>query len=235
LAESIGRFLGTPRGRRFAAAGRRLTRERLADVQKLARRERDRWHAASANYRLSDRPQETPARITPRRTSRASRTVAVAPRPKIRRAKRAPLRFLLDRASPVVDAPSIGAATAGRLAKVGIRTVADLLAANPDSTAEECGEPRLAPAVIARWQSEARLACRLPNLRSGAARLLVACGLTEPEQVAGANIDELHAKVRAYCRSPEGRRLIGKRESPSRDRIAGWVRRAAHMRPLEAA
>jgi hypothetical protein len=65
--------------------------------------------------------------------------------------------------------------------------------------------------------------------------LLVACGYTEPEQVAGANPAELTAAVRAYCRTPAGQRMLRGDKAPSSERAAQWVRFAAKMRPLEAA
>jgi hypothetical protein len=155
--------------------------------------------------------------------------------PAKRRARREPLRFLLDRSSPVTAAPSIGPLAAEGLAKVGIRTVADLLNASPESTAEEMGGTRITAAVISRWQSEARLACRIPGLRRCGARLLVACDLNEPEQVAGADATELTKKVQAFCRTPRGQKIIRNGKTPSRRRIAQWIRHAAQMRPMEAA
>jgi hypothetical protein len=142
---------------------------------------------------------------------------------------------LLARTSAVAAAPSIGGKMAERLATVGVRTVADLLNANPESSAQELDLPRVTAATIVRWQAEARLACRIPELRSCGAQLLVACGLTEPEQVAGAQVAELVAKVRAVSRTTAGRRMLRGGEAPSAARVAAWIRHAAHMRPLEAA
>jgi hypothetical protein len=135
----------------------------------------------------------------------------------------------------VSASPSIDDAAAGQLAKVGVRTVADLLNANPDSTAEEIGDARVTAAVVSRWQNEARLACRIPELRCCGAQLLVASGFTEAEQVVSANLAELYKKVRELCRTPQGKRILGNNKAPSRERVAQWIRHAAHMRPLEAA
>jgi hypothetical protein len=113
--------------------------------------------------------------------------------------------------------------------------VADLLNANPDSTAEELGLHRVTPAAIARWQSQARLACRVPELRGSGAQILVACGFTEPEQIAHASVAELVGKVRAVCNTTEGKRMLRGGEVPNSARVATWIRHAAHTRPLEAA
>ena len=235
IAVEIDQFLKTDRGRRFASLRSRFTRERLADLQELARSHRKRWLEARGRFTWLDRPARPAAAESPKPAARRPQSApATMPLP-ARRTPRQPLRFLLERSSPVGDAPSIGANAAEHLAKVGIRTVADLLNANPESTAEETGEPRITAAVVSRWQSEARLACRIPELRCCGAQLLVASGYTEPEQVAGANAEELFNKVRAVCRSPKGKQLLRDGKAPSQERIAQWIRHAAHMRPLEAA
>lgn len=236
LADAVARFLGSDRGRRFASSSPRFTRDRLAELQKLSRRQRDRWQEASRRYGWIDRPVATSPLAAPR-VARSRPTPAARTRrsnkPKL--AKPGALRFLLERTNPVVDAPSIGRVAAERLGTVGIRTVADLLNANPESTAEELGIRAITLGVIARWQSESRLACRIPELRSIGAQLLVACGFTEAEQVAGVGVDELVERVQEFCRTAAGRRLLRNGQPPSRTRIAGWIRHAAHRRPLEAA
>jgi uncharacterized protein YunC (DUF1805 family) len=239
LAEAVTRFLDTERGRRFATSRDRFSRDRIALLQKHARRQRDRWQLLSPRYAWVERTVESPKRrkkpeARPRRAQRpATTTPRIAHQTK--RPQASPLRFFLDRRSSVADAPSIGAKTAERLTLVGVRTVADLLNANPESTAEELGVRHITATTLAQWQSQARLACRIPELRSAGAQILVACGFTEPEQIAAANLSELTRRVDAFCRTTEGQRLLRGGEAPSAARIAGWVRHAAQMRPLEAA
>jgi hypothetical protein len=236
LADAIVRFLGAECGRRFASSRDRFTRDRLALLQKHARRQRDRWQRLSPRYAWVERTAE-PSRPKVKQTSapRAHLDPA-APKPRLAKGtKRRPLRFLLSRASPVADAPSISRALAEKLAAAGIRTVADLLNANPDSTADELGARRITAATIVRWHAEARLACRIPELRRSGAKILVACGFVEPEQVASAGVAEIVARVRALGRTIDGKRLLRRVGAPSPARIAGWVRHAKHTRPLEAA
>jgi hypothetical protein len=228
LAAAVAEFLSSERGRRFAAVRQRLTRERLSELQKLARRGRSLWQTASRRYSWA-------ALQRPMRESNRVVASSAKKRRNLKPPGRLPLRFLLERTSPVTAAPSVTPRAGDLLAKVGIRTVADLLNANPESTAQELGDVAVSAALVARWQSEARLAVRIPELRRSAARLLVACGFTEPEQVAGAGREELTKRVNAVCRTPVGRRLLGKSRRPSAERIATWIRRAAHTRPLEAA
>jgi hypothetical protein len=241
LAGAVAEFLTTDRGRRFATSADRFTVERLAQLQKHARRHRDRWQLLSPRYSWVERLAPpvvrvaTPSRSAPKQAHRPS-AKATAPKPRLARTtSERPLRFLLDRTSPVADAPSIGRTLAERLVQVGVRTVADLLNASAESTAEELGIARVTAATIARWQAQARLACRIPELRGCGAQLLVACGLTEPEQIAKSNVAELLGKIRAVCRTTEGKRYLRGGEVPGSARIAGWIRHAGHTRPLEAA
>jgi hypothetical protein len=243
LADSIAGFLSSERGSRFAGLRSRYATHELAEVQKLARTQRENWLLAKKNYRWASAPLAPTAVPTPARIEKAPRegrrTAAPKKKPSVSvsRGSKAnePLRFFLHRSSPVVEAPSIGPIAAERLEAVGIRTIADLLQANPESTASELGEAKVTAAVIARWQREARLVCRIPELRSLGAQLLVASGFYEAEQVAGAKPEELAKVVRETCRSAQGQRILRDTPVPSRERIAGWIRHAAQRRSLDAA
>ncbi|QDT72776.1 DUF4332 domain-containing protein [Lacipirellula limnantheis] len=244
LSEAIDQFLASDRGRRFAALRTRYTRDELAETQKLARTQRENWLLAKKKYGWVDRPSLLPAGPRPTASTvsaKSERPAAVGARTsKGQAAKRdasskGPVQFHLQRSSPVVDAPSIGPIAAERLAGVGIRTVADLLNASPESTAQELGEAKVTAGVITRWQREARLVCRIPELRGVGAQLLVASGFHEAEQVAGAKAEDLVTRVRETCRSAQGQRILRHGNAPSDERIAEWSRNAARMRPLEAA
>ncbi|WP_428304576.1 DUF4332 domain-containing protein [Lacipirellula sp.] len=241
LAESIEQFIASERGRRFHALRTRYTRDALAETQKLARTQRENWTLAKSRYSWVDRPATTSRTATSpaKNAVAATKNKPAANRQTAKPAKPAkptgPLRFFLHRHSAVVDAPSIGPIAAERLANVGIRTVADLLNANPESTAEELGEAKVTATVITRWQREARLVCRIPELRGVGAQLLVASGFHEAEQVAKTKVDELVKRVGDTCRSSQGLRILRNGPAPSSERIAQWVGFAAKMRPLEAA
>jgi hypothetical protein len=240
LSDSIMEFLKSERGRRFASLRSRYTPEELGETQKLARTQRENWLLAKKRYEWIDRPAAIAASPLPVKSAvqakREHATVVPALKPPAKAMKsKAPLRFFLHRSSPVVEAPSVGPIAAERLAGVGIRTVADLFNANPESTASELGEAKVTAAVITRWQREARLVCRIPELRGVGAQLLVASGFHEAEQVAGAKADDLVKRVRETCRGPHGQRILRNGGAPSSERIAEWIRHAVQMRPLEAA
>jgi hypothetical protein len=145
------------------------------------------------------------------------------------------IKFYLEQDSPTEDAPSIGPKTADRLVQAGIRNVADLLSADPETTAEELDVSHINPQTIITWQQQACLVCRIPQLRGFGAQLLVACNLTEPEHLLGTNRTEILDKVLAFCETKQGQRILRGNNTPSRARIEGWIRNAAHMRSLEAA
>jgi hypothetical protein len=234
LAEAIQKFLATPHGRPFVAAQSRFTKDRLAELQKLAREQRERWQLFKRRLSHVERPMKPASHAAPKGARRAA-VGAAGKRSAKRPLKPAPLEFTLNPQDAVAKAPSIGKSAAERFTQVGVRTVADLLNANPDSMAEELGEPRIAAERITRWQSEARLVCRIPGLRARGARLLVACGYREAEQIAGANAAELAKKVRSFCLTPEGRHALKNAKAPTARQVAAWIRQAARMRPLEAA
>jgi hypothetical protein len=236
LAEAIGRFLASGRGRRFAAARGCYTEERLAELQNLAAKQQERWLKIRDRMAGADRPAAGASHREPRLSTAGRAKAKPVAGTAQARSKRRPLAFTLGRQSPVNEAPSVGPHGAELMAKVGIRTIADLLNANPQSVADEIAEPSLTAEVITRWQVEARLACRIPGLRRREARLLAACGYAEAEQVAGADVAELAKKVQTLCATSRGKRLLGANaKTPARGQVAQWVRQAAKMRPLEAA
>jgi hypothetical protein len=155
--------------------------------------------------------------------------------PQRRSAAAGALRFFLGKSSSVVDAPSIGEKAAADLQQAGIRTVRDLLQADPASVAEELAIPRLTAERIVQWQRQARLMCCVPELRGYGAQLLVACGIGEPQQLAAADAAKLGARIDKLCRTTAGQRMLRGSKPPSRQRVAQWIAMAARRRPLEAA
>ena len=62
------------------------------------------------------------------------------------------MKFYLSRSEDVEAAPSIGPKTAIRLAKVGIRTVDDLLNADAETAAAELDVSHINAETLADWQ-----------------------------------------------------------------------------------
>ena len=144
-------------------------------------------------------------------------------------------RFYLDRRSPIVNAPSIGARTAQQLESLGITTVDDLLQANAGELAKRLGNRRVTAELVRQWQQQTVLACRIPQLRGHDAQLLVAVGVTEPEQLAGADPNELLAKVSALVSTKDGKRILRNGKEPDLAEIQEWIEWSSAARALHAA
>ncbi len=220
ILDRVDDVLATDEGSRFSRAAAYLTPDRL-----------EAWIASAGE---AVRRGAVPAPSTPKqrtgKTPPSSKPKPAQPsKPKTAR------KFYLSLDSDVEDGPSIGPKTAEKLAAVGIRSVADLLNADSASVAEELDVSHIRAAQIVDWQHQARLVCRIPNLRGTGAQLLVACGFTKAEQIAGADPEPFVRKIAAFCRSKPGERILRGSKPPAAERIAGWINNAAAARSLEAA
>jgi predicted flap endonuclease-1-like 5' DNA nuclease len=146
-----------------------------------------------------------------------------APRP--RKEKTLP-RCSLKEDAPVEKAPSIGPKTARRLEAVGVRTIADLLAASPDAKQQEIGVRHISAQTIRDWQAQALLACTIPGLKSREAQALVACGVRDGDDLAAADAEHLVEGIARWGLSEEGARAWGAAPAPTVDDIATWIERA---------
>ncbi len=153
----------------------------------------------------------------------------------IKLAETARLKFYLELASPVVDAPSIGPRMAARLEKLGIYTVDQLLAANAEALTDKLNLRRIDAATIGAWQEQARLVCRIPNLRGHDAQLLVACNLTSPEELATMQAASVLSQVLVIAESSEGQRILRGSKHPDLAEVKDWLHWASQCRSLNAA
>jgi predicted flap endonuclease-1-like 5' DNA nuclease len=153
---------------------------------------------------------------------------AAAPTPQGARAR-------LTIEAPVEDAPSIGAKTASRLSAVGIRTIKDLLEASPDGAAAQIKVKHINASLIRDWQSQAELACTIPNLTSSGAQLLVATGVRDADDLAGADTETLLAMIDEYAETGEGQRILREGAPPKREDIERWIGAAKETTAKRAA
>jgi hypothetical protein len=127
-------------------------------------------------------------------------------------------------------APSIGPRLAERLGRLGLTTVADLLADDPARIAGALGIRHITPETVRCWQDEARLVLSVPGLRGNHARLLVGAGYRTPARIATAAPDALSAAVLKFATTSEGARILSAGDPPDLERITSWIAAAASVR-----
>jgi len=145
------------------------------------------------------------------------------------------LKFRLNKRSEIVDAPSIGGKTAARLQAAGIKTVGDLLAADPIRVAATVGAAHIESDTIRQWQAEALLVCRVPELYGHDAQILVASGIREPQDLAALTPAALLDMVTPFVDSSEGQRILRSSKAPDLEEVTNWIAWGRQARSLKAA
>jgi hypothetical protein len=135
----------------------------------------------------------------------------------------------------VEAAPSIGTKMAERFQRIGIATIEDFLAHTAESMATKINYKRMTADLIRQWQHQARLVCRIPNLRGQDAQLLVAVGVTEPEELADRSPRSLYDSIRKFSGTKEGLRVLRSGKQPDMQEVSNWISWAALTRSLQAA
>lgn len=154
----------------------------------------------------------------------AAAALAAAPLPAASEDKaevRQPIVYLTA-SDDLEKAPSIGPKTAERFAALGIKTVADFLAADPAATASRIEARHITAAVIADWQAQARLVMGIAGLRGTHAQLLVGAGQRTVADIAAAKPEDLAAAILTYAASTDGQRILREGTPPDIDRIKSW-------------
>ena len=143
-----------------------------------------------------------------------------APKPVAKEAALSPQKAHLAMSDVVERAPSIGPKTAERLEAVGIKTVADLLAADPADLAGKLDVRHIDAGTIRDWQDQARLVTSVPGLRGTQAQLLVGAGYRTPASAAAARPEKICADLLAFAATTDGQRLLRDGGAPDVERIA---------------
>lgn len=162
-------------------------------------------------------------------------------KPKTRRRSGVPqsatqqLKYYLDLQDHIEAAPSIGPKTAERFENIGVATVEDFLQQTAESMATKLNYKRISAGLIRRWQQQARLVCRIPNLRGHDAQLLVACDIVDPEDLAALSPQQLLDKVGPFSQTKEGLKILRSAKEPDLEEVANWIAWAGQHRSLQAA
>lgn len=144
-------------------------------------------------------------------------------------------KFHLELKSSVEDGPSVGPKMAARLAQVGVKTVEEFLKADPIQLGGKLGFNATASAKIKDWQDQARLVCRVPNLRGHDAQILVNCGIRDAKALATANAASLTKQAIEFAKSAEGQRLLRGSSMPDAEEVRDWIEWAQSARGMKAA
>ena len=240
LYQAVSKYLQGPQGSRHQSRYSNFSHEQAERWINSARRGRNRWSQSRYASRWSNRRRSSRS-ISNRRSSGSKRKPRQQNRVRATRVgsskarKRKSLKFRLSRTSAIVDAPSIGPKTAKRLAKVGIRTVADFLAADCEAIAGELDVRHIDAEKLVAWQHQAQLMCRVPELLARDTQLLVGSGFTTPEDIASANPSDLLEFAKSFVATPEGARVLRGADDPTLERATKWVSWANQRRALEVA
>ncbi len=131
---------------------------------------------------------------------------------------------------PVVDAPAIGPRMAERLERIGVKTVADLLALDPETAAGRLSHVRVSAQTVRDWQAQATLVCRVPMLRGHDAQILVAIGVTDANRLAAMTPEGLFDLVRPFTETKECDRIVRNGRTPNLAEVTDWIRWAGNSR-----
>ena len=174
-------------------------------------------------------PTVAPSRPAPAPTPAPIAPTNVTPLPVAPPAPAQP-RIYLTPDQPVVDAPSIGPRMAERLTPLGLKTVADLLAADSGKLAARLAMSSVDADTVVEWQDQARLVCTVPGLRGTHAQLLVGAGYRTVDAIAAAPVDDLCARVLSFAASADGQRVLRAGDAPDIEKIKSWTTSARAVR-----
>ncbi len=134
-----------------------------------------------------------------------------------------PVTAKLSLSDDLEAAPSIGAKTAERFAGLGIKTVRDFLACDPERTARALHHAGMDADTLKVWQQQARLVLDVPGLSGTQARLLTGAGYLTAHDVASADPGALCACVLRYAASGPGQHILRNNAPPDASRIVKWI------------
>jgi hypothetical protein len=95
--------------------------------------------------------------------------------------------------------------------------------------------PQISTELLQSWQHQAKLVCRVPNLRGHDAQILVACGITETEMLNSMDADELFSIIEPFCETRQGIKIIRSGKKPDLEEVQNWIQWSAQNRKLQAA
>ena len=134
--------------------------------------------------------------------------------------------YLLREVDELSKVPGLGGKSAKRLGSVRIRTVADLLAADPSELSSSISAKYIDADLIRTWQDQARLMCDVPELIGVAAQLLIALDYRTVRDLAGCDPRKLFDELDRFSRTGEGLHLLGNHPPLEFRAVNQWIENA---------
>lgn len=122
----------------------------------------------------------------------------------------------------ITDAPFLEFVVARKLESIGVETVGDLMNADANELSDRLPAEWGPSSRIRNWQSQARIMCAIPGIRSYDSRILVASGIRSPRQIHEMDPAELYRRVEEFINTPEGQRLSNSGSDQEIARFARW-------------
>jgi len=136
---------------------------------------------------------------------------------------RATRRGGLDLEDPVIDAPSIGRKTAKRLNRVGIFTVADLLAADEEEVSNTLNVRHITPDTLLEWQAQTLLMVEVPGLRVHDAQILTGAGIRSAADLSSASAREVFRSAMDFLSTDSGARVVRDDHVLHEEEVEEWI------------
>lgn len=109
------------------------------------------------------------------------------------------------------------------LESIGVRSVTQLIDLDLDERGRELAGRGFSVDQIERWQAQALLLVSIPEISPSHARVLVNCGITDPELLEDMEVSEVLDRIKRYLDSPSGRRCDAAYSDFSTSRIRDWA------------
>ncbi len=141
-------------------------------------------------------------------------------------------RFPLDFLDLVSQAPFLDEEDSRALESAGVWNVADFIRADAEELHRRL-RGRASTSVLRAWQAQALLLCSVARLRPYDARILVACGITDPVQLQHMEPVELARVVERFSRSPQGREMLRSGSPFELARVQRWIESAQRTQHID--
>ncbi|MEN0110530.1 MAG: DUF4332 domain-containing protein [Planctomycetota bacterium] len=131
-------------------------------------------------------------------------------------------KLLLDVDDPIARFPVQLPGRDAAFARARLRTVGDLVMADPSAVAEELAVDGVTAELVALWQAHCALVCFTPGLDLASAKLLVDCDVLSVEQLADASSERLAEALRRRGAAASVRDRVGEWITVARGELDRW-------------